>query len=55
MSVENKAIYTQEQINEIIIAVNKLFGYQINANDGTMLISNEAYNEFIKVFNDKQG
>lgn len=44
---ENDLVYTQEQVDEILNGIKDMFGLQIQANDGTLLVSVEKYNKFV--------
>ena len=44
----NTPVYTEEQMDEIIKAIKKMLGYQIEINAGSIIITNSQYNECIE-------
>ena len=46
---ENELVYTQEQMDSILKGVKNMFGMQVTANEGIMLVSIDDYNEFISI------
>lgn len=51
-SEEYEPVYTQEQMNSVINGIKNMFGLQVEANTGTMIVRAEDYNKLVKIITD---